>query len=124
MQALERTCRDIGHRVASLALLVMVAALAAIVANRGALGDMAQVSAPRRIYGLLLAGTFLLSDMSLLAGFASWFIRTNARQSPREPAGLMCISLILMMLSLTLFALAKMQRLDIVVDHFVKTTVG
>ncbi len=95
----EQLIRQIGHRAAIMATLVLVAAGGAILMRKG-------------IYWRLLLVSFLTADLTLLCGvITSWQQRGRSRRD-REPLGLVIYGAILLIPTLALVIMAKRELLD------------
>jgi hypothetical protein len=95
----ERIIRQVGHRAAIAATIVLVAAVGAILMRQG-------------MYWTMLLIAFLGADLGLLCGvLASWRQRRREIRD-REPLGLILYSLMILIPTLLLVVMAKQERLD------------
>src|ERR1043165_9417486 len=106
--------RQGGHRTASIGLLALVGALGMVVANNlsrlGIIGPAIDIKVST--YGGLLLAAFLTCDVALTCTAAGWWVDPQRDRSDRETMGLVFFSLVLMVVSLTMYVLAKGGGLD------------
>ena len=91
----EQWCLQSGHRLGSLGLLLLLGGVAA------------SVMKGRPLVPLGMA--ILLADLGLVGGLAGWWLARRQRRSATEARGLMIFNLVLLLLSVLLFALARLK---------------
>ena len=88
-----------AHRVGSVALIVLVAAIAAAIKNEGP-------------FGLYFAAAAIIADIGVIGAILAWWTTRRLGQRSWEPIGAIVFNLIVFILATGIYAAGKLGYLD------------